>query len=123
MSHFGSAITNLPAVPAKPGVLVAVLIAVAMAGWAQQQSEHEAQAAVPPPPPQPAYCAASPAPDCAFKGSKLKPVDPAEFSRLQVAYERRCLRHAEKSERERMRELRAAGLCGERPAPALAASR
>ena len=123
MSHFGSAITSLPAVRARPGVLLAVLIAVAMAGCAQQQSEHEAQAALPQPQPQPAYCAASPSPDCAFKGSKLKTVDAAEFARLKVAYERRCVRRAEKAERERMRELHAAGLCGERPAPALAASR
>jgi hypothetical protein len=103
-------------------VLLAALIAVVMAGCAQQQGgEHEAQAAQPQP--QPAYCAASPAPDCAFKGSKLKTVDAAEFARLKVAYERRCIRHAEKAERERMRELHAAGVCGERPAPALAASR
>jgi hypothetical protein len=104
-------------------VLLSALIAAALAGCAQQQSQHEAQAAVPQPQPQPAYCAASPAPDCAFKGSKLKTVDAAEFARLKVAYERRCMRHAEKAERERLRELQAAGVCGERPAPALAASR
>jgi hypothetical protein len=104
-------------------VLLSALIAAALAGCAQQQSQHEAQAEAPQPQPQPAYCAASPAPDCAFKGSKLKTVDPSEFARLKDAYERRCIRHAEKAERERMRELHAAGVCGERSAPALAASR
>jgi len=112
MSHFGSAIT---AARTRPGVLLSALIAAALAGCAQQQNQHEAQAAVPQP--EPAYCAASPAPDCAFKGSKLKTVDPSEFARLKDAYERRCIRRAEKAERERMRELHAAGVCGERPAP------
>jgi hypothetical protein len=123
MSHFGSSITSPTAARTRPGVFLSALIAAALAGCAQQQSQHEAQAAVPQPQPQPAYCAASPAPDCAFKGSKLKTVDPAEFARLKDAYERRCIRRAEKAERERMRELHAAGVCGERPAPALAASR
>ncbi len=122
MSHFGSAIASRTA-RTRPSVLLSALIAAALAGCAQQQSQHEAQAAVPQPQPEPAYCAVSPAPDCAFKGSKLKTVDPTEFARLKHAYERRCIRRAEKAERERLRELHAAGLCGERPAPALAASR
>jgi hypothetical protein len=123
MSHFGSAIARLSAAHIKPGVLFAALITMTLAGCAQQQTQHEAQAAVPQPQPEPAYCAASPAPDCALNGSKLKTVDPAEFARLKDAYERRCRRRAEKAERERIRELHAAGVCGERPAPALAASR
>ena len=121
MSHFGSAITSLTGARKKPGVLLAGLIAVTLAGCAQQQNQHEAQAAAPPP--QPAYCQPSPAPDCAFRESKLKTVDPAEFARLKVAYERRCVRRAEKAEYERMRELNAAGVCADRPAPTLAASR
>ena len=123
MSHFGSAITGLTAARGKRGVVVAALIATVLAGCARQQSHQEAQAAVPPPQPQPAYCEPSPAPDCTFKGSKLKTVDAAEFTRLKTAYERRCIRHAEKAERERMRELHAAGACEGRPAPSLAASR
>jgi hypothetical protein len=123
MSHFGSAITSLTAAREKRGLFVAALIAVALAGCAQQQGHQEAQAAVPPPQPQPAYCEPSPAPNCAFKGSQLKTVDAAEFARLKTAYERRCIRHAEKAERERMRELQAAGACEGRPAPSLAASR
>ena len=123
MSHFGSALTSLTAACAKPGVLLAAATAMTLAGCARQQSQQEAQAAIPPPQPPPAYCEPSPAPDCAFKGSRLKTVDPAEFAQLKLAYERRCVRRAEKTERERMRELHAAGLCGDRPAPTLATSR
>jgi hypothetical protein len=119
MSHFGSAFSR-----ARAGilaVLAAVPMAVALAGCAQQQGQHEAQASAAQP--LPAYCEASPAPDCEFKGSKARTVDSAEFDRLKGAYERRCIRHAEKAERERMRELQAAGACAGRPAPSLAASR
>ena len=122
MSHFGSAISR-----AGPGILAALstgLLAMALAGCAQQQGQHEAQAAVASPQqPQPAYCQPGPAPDCAFKGSRLSTVDSEEFARLKGAYERRCIRHAEKVARERMGELQAAGACTGRPAPSLAASR
>jgi len=122
MSHFGSA-TSLTHTAGKPAVLLAAAIAVVLAGCAQQRGEQEANAALPEPPPLPAYCEPRPAPDCEFKGSTLKTVDPAEFSRLKLAYERRCIRHAEKAERERMRVLHASGACEGRPAPALATSR
>lgn len=123
MSHFGSTIASLIAAPQKPGALLAALVAaaVAIAGCAGQQGPQEAQAAAPEP--QPAYCQPNPLPDCQFKGSTLKTVDAAEFARLKLAYERRCIRHAERSERERLRELHAAGACEGRPAPSLAASR
>jgi hypothetical protein len=104
-------------------VLLAATIAAVLAGCAQQREEQEANAALPEPPPRPAYCEPRPAPDCEFKGSNLKTVDPAEFSRLKLAYERRCVRHAEKAERERMRELHDSGACEDRPPPALATSR
>jgi hypothetical protein len=123
MSHFGSAIAGLPVVRHRSGVLLAMLIGMALAGCAQQQGQHEAQAAVPASQPEPAYCEPGPAPDCTFKGSKLKTVDAEEFARLKTAYERRCTRHAARAERERMRELQAAGACVGRPTPSLAASR
>jgi hypothetical protein len=124
MCHFGSSITGLIAAAQKPGALLAALVAtaVAIAGCARQQGPQEAQAAAPPKS-QPAYCQPNPVPDCQFKGSTLKTVDAAEFARLKLAYERRCIRHAERAERERMRELHAAGACEGRPAPSLAASR
>jgi len=122
MSHFGSPI-SLTRAGAKPGVLLASLIAsvMALAGCAKQPAPQEAQAAAAQP--RPAYCQPRPAPDCRFKGSTLKTVDSAEFAQLKVAYERRCIRHARKAERERMRELHAAGACEGRPVPSLAASR
>jgi hypothetical protein len=124
MCHFGSSITGLIAAAQKPGALLAALVttALAIAGCARQQGPQEAQAAAPPKS-QPAYCQPNPLPDCQFKGSTLKTVDASEFARLKLAYERRCIRHAERAERERMRELHAAGACEGRPAPSLAASR
>jgi hypothetical protein len=115
MSHFGSTLSR-----GRPSILAA-LVAVALAGCAQQQGQQEAQAAAARP--QPAYCQPGPAPDCAFRGSRISTVDSEEFNRLKSAYQRRCIRHAEKVERERMRELQAAGACMGRPAPSLAASR
>src|SRR5262245_49420576 len=124
MSRFGSTVASLIAAARKPGALLAALVAtaVAIAGCTRQQGPQEAQAAAPPKP-QPAYCQPNPLPDCQFKGSTQKTVDAREFARLKLAYERRCIRHAERAERERMRELNAAGACESRPAPSLAASR
>ena len=52
-----------------------------------------------------------PAPDCEFKGSDLKAMDPEQFERLKAAYERRCYHRAEKAARERQRWLRASKRC------------
>lgn len=51
------------------------------------------------------------APDCEFKGSELKAMDPEQFARLKAAYERRCYQHAEQAARERQRWLRASNGC------------
>jgi hypothetical protein len=102
-------------------MLLVAALAVVLGSCARQHSQQEANAALPAP--RPAYCEPRPAPDCAFKGSMLRTVDPAEFASLKHAYERRCIRHAEKVERERMRELHASGACAGRPAPSLATSR
>lgn len=118
MSHFGSAIASLTVAHARSGVLLAALVVAA--GCARQPGHQEANAALAEPP---AYCQPRPAPDCEFRNANLKTVDAAEFARLKLAYERRCIRRAEKVERERLRELQAAGACAARPAPALAASR
>jgi hypothetical protein len=119
MSHFGSD-TSLTRAAGKPAMLLAAAMAAVLGSCAKQHSEQEANAALPPPP---AYCEPRSTPDCEFKGSMLRTVDPAEFARLKLAYERRCIRHAEKAERERMRELHASGACTDRSAPSLAASR
>ncbi|MGQ0681310.1 hypothetical protein [Bradyrhizobium sp.] len=118
MSHFGSAIASLTVAHARSGALLAALVVAA--GCARQPGHQEANAALAEPP---AYCQPRPATDCAFRNANLRTVDAAEFARLKLAYERRCVRRAEKVERERLRELQAAGACTSRPAPALAASR
>jgi hypothetical protein len=38
-------------------------------------------------------------------------MDPVEFSRLKHDYERRCIRRAERTDRERLRQLQTAGAC------------
>ena len=114
MSYFGSV----------KGLHRAGLVALAvlmLAGCARQQG-HQAANPVPGSS-RTAYCEPRPAPDCGFRETSLKTVDPAEFSRLKLAFERRCIRQAEKIERERMRQLHASGACNARPAPSLAASR
>lgn len=123
MSHSGSALTSRTVARGKPCVHLAALIvaAGAVAGCARQHGQQEANAALMQP--RPAYCQPRPAPDCTFRNASLRTVDATEFARLKLAYERRCIRHAEKTERERMRELQASGACDVRPAPALATSR
>ena len=60
---------------------------------------------------QPAELASEPPPDCEFRASDLKTVDPEQFARLKVAYERQCYRRAAQAERERLRQLRASKGC------------
>ena len=52
-----------------------------------------------------------PAPDCEFKRSDLKTVDPDEWARLNVEYERQCYLDAEKAARERLALLQASSSC------------
>jgi hypothetical protein len=52
-----------------------------------------------------------PAPDCEFKRSDLKTVDPDEWARLKVEYERQCYLDAEKTARERLALLQASSTC------------
>ena len=52
-----------------------------------------------------------PAPDCEFKRSDLKTVDPDEWARLKVEYERQCYLDAEKTARERLVLLQASSTC------------
>jgi len=52
------------------------------------------------------------APDCEFReSSSLKPVDPDQWERLKLAYERQCYRDAEQATRKRLARLQAASLC------------
>ena len=57
--------------------------------------------------PDPALLAPQPAPDCEFRRTDLKAVDPDEWARLRVEYERQCYEDAERAARERLSELQA----------------
>ena len=52
-----------------------------------------------------------PAPDCELKQSDLRTVDPDEWARLKVEYERQCYQNAEKAARERLALLQASSTC------------
>ena len=52
-----------------------------------------------------------PAPDCEFKRSDIKTVDPDEWARLKVEYERQCYQDAEKAARERLALLQTSSTC------------
>ena len=50
-------------------------------------------------------------PDCVFGRADLKTLDPDQWARLKVEYERQCYQRAEKTVRERLRQLQAASRC------------
>jgi hypothetical protein len=52
-----------------------------------------------------------PTPDCEIKRSDVKTVDPDEWARLKVEYERQCYQDAEKAARERLVLLQASSTC------------
>jgi hypothetical protein len=58
-----------------------------------------------------AQLAPRPPPDCEFRAPERKTVDPEQFGRLKAAYERQCVRRAERAERQRQRRLRALKGC------------
>jgi hypothetical protein len=51
------------------------------------------------------------APDCVFGRPDLKTLDPEQWARLKVEYERQCYQRAERTTRERLRQLQAAMKC------------
>jgi hypothetical protein len=51
------------------------------------------------------------APDCEFRRADLKTVDPDEWARLKLDYERQCYREAEQTVRNRLRMLQASSKC------------
>lgn len=65
--------------------------------------------------PDAALLAPQPAPDCEFKRSDLKTVDPDEWARLKVEYERQCYQNAEKAARERLVLLQTSSICEVEP--------
>jgi hypothetical protein len=108
----------------------ALSCAIALAGCAQRSAQREPEP-VPPHAPAPAPAATSepriqrpsrallapqPAPDCEFKRSDLKTVDPEQWARLKLDYERQCYQHAEKRVRDRLKRLQASSTCQLEPA-------
>ena len=61
--------------------------------------------------PDPALLAPQSAPDCRFGRPTLKTLDPDQWARLKVEYERQCYQHAEKVVHERLRLLQSASGC------------
>jgi hypothetical protein len=66
--------------------------------------------------PDPALLSPQPAPDCELKRSDVRTVDPDEWARLKVEYERQCYQNAEKAARERLALLQASSTCEIEPA-------
>jgi len=61
--------------------------------------------------PDAALLAALPTPDCEFNRSDVSAVDPNEWARLKLEYERQCYQDAEKAARERLSQLQASSTC------------
>jgi hypothetical protein len=61
--------------------------------------------------PDSALLAPQHAPDCVFGRADLKTLDPNQWARLKIEYERQCYQRAERSVRERLRRLQAAAKC------------
>jgi hypothetical protein len=117
------------ALAAKLLTLSVVSLAMALAGCAQNSAQHEVksdpnEAAAPPQGypdfrihrPNPALLASQPAPDCEFRVTELKTVDPDQWARLKLDYERQCYQQAEKRVRDRLRLLQASSRCEIEPA-------
>lgn len=61
--------------------------------------------------PDAALLVPQPAPNCEFKRTDVKSVDPDEWARLKAEYERQCYQDAEKAARDRLRQLQASSTC------------
>jgi hypothetical protein len=122
----------LPALAPKILTLSAMAYAMAVAGCAQNSAQREVaadpiHAAAPSQGhseerseprirrPDRALLAPQRAPDCEFAVSDLKTVDPDQWVRLKLDYERQCYQHAEKIVRDRLRLLQASNRCEAEP--------
>lgn len=61
--------------------------------------------------PNAALLAPPAAPDCVFRRSALRTIDPGQWSHLKVEYELKCYQNAERAVRQRLRLLQAANRC------------
>jgi len=65
--------------------------------------------------PDPALLVSPSPPDCVFGRADLKTLDPNQWARLKIEYERQCYQRAERTVRERLRLLQVASRCEARP--------
>ncbi len=118
------ALAPLPARARRLLTLVVISCAMAVAGCARDPAQREVKAdPVPAATPARGYpevrihrparalLVSQPAPDCEFRGADRNTVDPDEFTRLKLDYERQCYQRAEKVARERLRQLQASSRC------------
>jgi hypothetical protein len=109
--------------------LCAISCAMAVAGCANHSTQREVKADPAPAAapaevhsqlrihrPNRALLTPQPAPDCELKASDLKTVDPDQWARLKLDYERQCYQAAEKMVRDRLRLLQASSRCEIEPA-------
>jgi hypothetical protein len=114
----------MSALAAKLLALAALSLAMALGGCAQNSARQEVKtdpneaAALPQGypdfrirRPSRALLVSQPAPDCEFRVTELKTVDPDQWARLRLDYERQCYQQAEKKVRDRLRLLQASSRC------------
>jgi hypothetical protein len=118
----------LPAFATRVLSLCAMSCALALAGCASNSAQRESRpapavhVAAPAPVhryseprirrPDRALLTPQPVPDCEFRGSDdLKPMDPDQWARLKLDYERQCYQKAEQAVRDRLRLLQASSGC------------
>ena len=102
-------------------LVAAPLLFAALSACAPTPAPEDARAAVAPArtkmqeaplcQPDPALFTPPAAPDCAFGRPDLKTLDPDQWARLKIEYERRCYQNAERAVRERLKLLQAAARC------------
>jgi hypothetical protein len=108
-----------PRVPRR--LALALPLLVALADCAPAPGPEAAQAAIAPTPaetqkpqicqPDSSLLVPQRAPDCVFGRPDLKTLDPEQWARLKVEYERQCYQRAERAVREQLRQLQAAMKC------------
>ena len=99
---------------------LALPVLAALAGCAPAPAPEASQSAAPAhaelqePPicrPDSALLVPQSTPDCVFGRPDLKTLDPEQWARLKVEYERQCYQRAERFVRERLRQLQLAARC------------
>jgi hypothetical protein len=113
------AMARIPATTARR--LVVALPPLLLAACAPNPAPETTQAAIAPSRAdvkQSAVCRPDPSllvpqspPDCVFGRPDLKTLDPDQWARLKLEYERQCYQRAERNVRERLRLLQAASRC------------